>query len=160
MKNFPCIAEVLGHSGISCRLTSCGHSPAWNYVKTNYGNRPWADCFNSFLLLNLKTGLNVLKYSLKRLLPWTQMLCWMRQVKFFISSGTTAKLLCSLLFQTFLLHSVNRLLYNTLGWRRTSLVSRTHSCVLTAGRLLAYERSQSLQCSLGNPFSKSRRLQT
>lgn len=159
MKNFPCIAEVLAHSGISCRLTSCGHSPAWNYVKTNYGNRPWADCFNSFLLLNLKPGPNVLKYSLKQLLPRTRIPCWIRQVKFFISSGTTAKPLRSLLFQTFLVHSVNRSLFNTLGWRHTCLVRRTYSCVLMAGRLLAYECSQSLRCSLGNPFSKSSRFE-
>lgn len=64
----------------------------------NYSNRPCADCFISFILLNLRRGTNVLKCVLKQLLPWTQILCWIRKITFLIFSCTNAKVLPSLNF--------------------------------------------------------------
>lgn len=59
---------------------------------------PWADCFNFFIPLNLRRGTKVLKGALKQLLPWAQILCWVREVTFFIFTCTNAKPLPSLNF--------------------------------------------------------------
>lgn len=54
------------------------------------------------------------------------------------------------LLQTFLIRSVNWLLFNSLGWSHTFLLSRTYSRVLGAGKF-----SWSLQCSLEMHFLKA-----